>query len=380
VYKGGGGQNRLTESTLRPGDRGNAFLELSNISKLFGETAAVSALSLAVRRGEFVSLLGPSGCGKTTTLRMVAGFLFPDEGKILLDGNSIGNVPPHQRNAAMVFQNYALFPHMTVFDNVAFGLKMHKVAKAEITRRVAEALEMVRLPQYGERFPRELSGGQQQRVALARAVVLNPKLLLLDEPLSNLDAKLRKELRKDFLEIHQISGITTLFVTHDLEEAFSISDRVAVMNRGRLEQFGTPVEIFNHPQSAFVADFVGHTNILDGTLAEEGGARFLIADGIKVRVNCQGAPGRKLRIAIPSHSLGVSAAPTVSDNCFPARIAHLSFLGSLVQIQIDLAGRTLSAQLPASPTLYALGSGATVHVAFESERLIEIPIETAANP
>jgi len=366
----------VTEPAAPAGKGEAAYLELSGITKLFGDTAAVSALSLSVRRGEFVSLLGPSGCGKTTTLRMVAGFLYPDQGRILLDGRSIESVPPHQRDAAMVFQNYALFPHMTVFDNVAFGLKMHKVAKPEIARRVAEALELVRLPHYAGRYPRELSGGQQQRVALARAVVLNPKLLLLDEPLSNLDAKLRKELRKEFLDIHQVSGITTLFVTHDLEEAFSISDRVAVMNRGRIEQFGTPIDIFNRPRSAFVADFVGHTNVIDGTLVDESGTRYLVADGLTLRVNSEGTPGHRLRVSIPPQSLHIAAVPIMADNCFPARIVQLSFLGSFVQVQIDLAGRLLSGQLPASPELYHLANGAQVQVAFASQSLIEIPLES----
>src|SRR5258705_10446400 len=216
------------------------MLALRSITKSFGGNRVVDELSLSIRKGEFVSVLGPSGCGKTTTLWMVAGFVQPDQGELLLAGERIDNVPSHRRGAAMVFQNYALFPHLTVFDNIAFGPRMHKVTKEQISQKVEKALALVRLPGLGARYPRELSGGQQQRVALARAIAVEPKLLLLDEPLSNLDAKLRKELRNEFLEIHRVSGITTLFVTHDIEEAFSVSDRVAVMNHGRLEQFDTP--------------------------------------------------------------------------------------------------------------------------------------------
>ena len=278
------------------------MLRLQGISKSFGAVKVVDDLSLSIRKGEFVSILGPSGCGKTTTLRIIAGFTEPDRGQLLLGGERIDHVPSHRRGAAMVFQNYALFPHMTVFDNVAFGPRMHKVPKAEVARRVEQALALIQLPHLGGRYPRELSGGQQQRVALARAMALNPKLLLLDEPLSNLDANLRKELRTELLEVHRLSGITTLFVTHDIEEAFSCSDRVAVMNHGRLEQFATPVEIYTQPCSRFVADFVGHVNIIEGPLIRDAaGARSLMFAGLKVGVPATTTVKPNGQFVIPSH-------------------------------------------------------------------------------
>jgi len=356
---------------------GSRYLELDRLVKSYGALRVVDGFSIAVRKGEFVSILGPSGCGKTTTLRMVAGFIVPDAGGIRLGGEAIEKAPTHRRSAAMVFQNYALFPHMTVSENVAFGLRMQKVAEAEVMRRVGEALALVRLPDLGSRYPKQLSGGQQQRVALARAVVLNPKLLLLDEPLSNLDAKLRKELRSEFRDIHRLSGTTSLFVTHDLEEAFSLSDRVAVMNRGRLEQFGTPLEIFNHPRSGFVADFVGHTNVLEGVLkrAEDGGCVF-VCDGLVIRVGFDaGREPRAARIAIPGHSLKVAAAPNATDNDFAARVERVAFTGARLQMKLDISGHSLDAELPATRALQDMREGLTVHVGWDRGDAVPVPVE-----
>ncbi|MBT2728554.1 ABC transporter ATP-binding protein [Bacillus sp. ISL-75] len=245
-----------------------SYLCLENVVKTFNKTEVVKKMNLEIKQGELVSFLGPSGCGKTTTLNMIAGFLDVDGGRIVVDGKPVHLLPPNKREMGMVFQNYALFPHMTVFDNVAYGLKLRKVSKSEIHTRVTEALEMVRLAGYEKRYPKELSGGQQQRVSLARALVIKPKVLLLDEPLSNLDAKLRQEMREEIVEIQKKVGITTIFVTHDQEEALAISDRIAVMYEGRIEQVDTPVAIYNYPQTDFVSRFIGEVNQIQGQVLE----------------------------------------------------------------------------------------------------------------
>lgn len=239
-----------------------SFLTLSNVSKTFGATTAVSDFNLEIEKGEFVSFLGPSGCGKTTTLRMIAGFELPTSGMITLDGTDITYQAPNQRNVGMVFQSYALFPNMTVAQNIGFGLQVRKMPPATIQRRVEEMLALIHLEDYGERYPYQMSGGQQQRVALARALAIQPRVLLLDEPLSALDAKIRVELRLEIRRIQQALGITTVYVTHDQEEALSLSDRVVVMSKGRIEQVGTPFEIYNYPTTEFVASFVGQLNLL----------------------------------------------------------------------------------------------------------------------
>jgi ABC-type Fe3+/spermidine/putrescine transport system ATPase subunit len=353
------------------------FLTLQGLSKSFGAVKVVANLDIEVRKGEFISLLGPSGCGKTTTLRMVAGFVSPDAGKIILEGERIDQMPSHKRGTAMVFQNYALFPHMTVAENIAFGLRMHKVPKPEITRRVGEALDLIRLRALEGRFPKELSGGQQQRVALARAIVLNPKILLLDEPLSNLDAKLRKELRAEFLEIHRVSGITTLFVTHDLEEAFSVSDRVAVMNQGRIEQYAPPVEIFTKPQTPFVAEFIGHSNVISGTLKVDGGEARLVSDGIEMAVKTDGAPGRAVRVAIPSHLIRIALSRLPLDNSFEARLRSVVYLGAMLQIEAEIGSIVVRAEVPANTDTLVMKAGDAIFVGWQRGDSIELPMATA---
>ncbi len=243
-----------------------SYLKLNNISKHFDDFVAVDHVSLSVTKGEFISLLGPSGCGKTTTLQMIAGFLEPTAGSIVLDGKDITLLKPNERGLGIVFQKYALFPHMTVLENVAFGLEMRKVKKTERLQRAREALELVHLGQFIERYPRQLSGGQQQRVALARALVIDPHLLLLDEPLSNLDAKLREDMQLELHEIQRRVGTTTIMVTHDQSEALAVSDRVAVLQKGRIEQIDKPFDVYEYPKSDFVSSFLGKTNAFEGSI------------------------------------------------------------------------------------------------------------------
>src|SRR5512136_2899176 len=252
-------------------------IRLENIVKRFGSLEAVSHVSLDIKDGELFTLLGPSGCGKTTILRLIGGFHKPDSGEIYFGDREVSAIPPYERNIGMVFQNYALWPHMTVFDNVAYGLKLREVGRAEIGERVTAVLEKVRLGGLGARYPGQLSGGQQQRVALARALVLNPKILLLDEPLSNLDAKIRIQVRAEIRKLQRELGITTVYVTHDQEEALTLSDRIVVFNQGKVFQIGTPKELYERPANRFVADFIGINNLLEGTVrAAEAG--FLAVD------------------------------------------------------------------------------------------------------
>ena len=246
-------------------------ITIDGVARSFGSVRAVDGVSLGIRDGEFFTLLGPSGCGKTTLLRMVAGFCELDQGRILFGDTRIDTLPAHKRNTGMVFQNYAVFPNLTVGDNVAYGLRARGIARAEILRRVEQVLKLVQLPGYGTRWPHQLSGGQLQRVAIARAVVIEPHVLLLDEPLSNLDAKLRVEMRSEIRHLQKTLGITVLYVTHDQEEALAMSDRIAVMRSGRVEQVGDPRAIYEQPATAFVASFVGSTNLLDGAIERRGG-------------------------------------------------------------------------------------------------------------
>ena len=318
-----------------------AFLEINHVSKYFGKTIAVKDFDLKVEKGELVSFLGPSGCGKTTTLRMVAGFEVPSEGKILIDGRDMTFTPPNQRPVGMVFQAYALFPNMTVAGNIGFGLKIAKKPKEEIEQRVKEMLELIHMPGFENRYPHQLFGGQQQRVALARALAMHPEVLLLDEPLSALDAKIRLSLRAEIRAIQQELGITTIYVTHDQEEALSISDRVVVMNNARIEQIGTPFQIYNFPQTEFVAQFVGTLNavlaeVLD---AKEGLLRF---DGQQIHTadKLEGfRNGDKIMVAIRPERLSF-ASEGRKANVLQGTIKNITFLGSIVRIQVKL-GETI---------------------------------------
>ena len=253
----------------------NHIIDIQHLCKSFGEKKVLDDISLYVRKGEFITFLGPSGCGKTTLLRLIAGFLDPDEGSILLEGSDIAGIPPYQRPLNTVFQRYALFPHLDVYDNIAFGLKLRKVPTEEIDRKVRKVLKMVSMTDYEDRDVNSLSGGQQQRVAIARALVNEPKVLLLDEPLAALDLKMRKDMQIELKEMHRKLGITFIYVTHDQEEALTLSDTIVVMNEGRIQQIGTPTDIYNEPQNAFVADFIGESNILNGTMVKDRRVSFI---------------------------------------------------------------------------------------------------------
>jgi putative spermidine/putrescine transport system ATP-binding protein len=310
------------------------FLQLTDVRKEFGEVAAVENFNLDAERGEFVSFLGPSGCGKTTTLRMIAGFERPTSGTIVVDGADITNKPPNKRNVGMVFQSYALFPNMTVGDNIGFGLKVRHAPKDKIKRKVDELLELIHLPDKGDRYPWQLSGGQQQRIALARALAIEPEVLLLDEPLSALDAKIRVALRREIRAIQRQLGITTVYVTHDQEEALSLSDRVVVMSEGRIEQIGAPPEIYNKPATPFVASFVGTLNLLAAQVISAATGRLSVG-GQEVHAAkpiTEGADGSTVTLALRPESLELGAGG--GANRFSGPVEDVAFLGSIVRIRI----------------------------------------------
>jgi putative spermidine/putrescine transport system ATP-binding protein len=317
-----------------------AYLTLSHISKQFADTYAVQDFNLDIDKGEFVSFLGPSGCGKTTTLRMVAGFEIPTAGKITLDGADVTNKPPNQRHVGMVFQSYALFPNMTVSQNIGFGLRVRKASESEIKERVKEMVSLVNLEKHADKYPFQLSGGQQQRVSLARALAIRPNVLLLDEPLSALDAKIRVSLRAEIRSIQKRLGITAIFVTHDQEEALSISDRIVVMYDGNVEQVGTPFDIYNFPRTPFVANFVGSLNTAnaDVTDTERG---LLNMDGVQLvsAAKMDGLKkGDKVRIAIRPERFSF-ASEGKKANVLDCQIENITFLGSVVRVHI-LVGKT----------------------------------------
>jgi iron(III) transport system ATP-binding protein len=320
---------------------------LKNLNKSFGDAVAVQNLNLEIEQGEFFSLLGPSGCGKTTTLRLIAGFEFPTSGQIFFDNKEVTYLPPNRRNAGMVFQNYALFPHMTVFENVAFGLKARRLQKSEIRDRVRRALSLVDLANFEARKVTELSGGQQQRVALARAIVIEPNILLLDEPLSNLDAKLREETRDEIRALQQRLGITTIYVTHDQAEALSLSDRMAVLNQGICHQVGTPDEIYQSPRDRFVAHFVGNSNILEGkgVLHPEGTAQVEITPDWKIQVRSNSmrdfSVGQRISISFRPESVFLINGAASGANIFEGVIRKIKFSGATVDYLVEVSGHTL---------------------------------------
>ncbi|MGW7242748.1 ABC transporter ATP-binding protein [Streptomyces sp. NPDC054804] len=330
-----------------------ATVEFRSLRREFGATVALDGLDLTVRPGEFLALLGPSGCGKTTALRMLAGFEHPDSGAVLVDGEDVTSVPAHRRDAGMVFQSYSLFPHLNAVDNVAFGLRMRKVRTSERRTRASELLDLVGLGDKGERFPHQLSGGQQQRIALARALALRPRVLLLDEPLSALDAKVRLSLREEIRRLQQELGITTLFVTHDQEEALSVADRVAVMRAGRLEQCAEPAELYGRPATAFVAEFVGTMSRIPGTVKDD---RVEVL-GQRLPVDGQAPDASEVDVLVRPEAVQVRA-----DGTGTATVVATAFLGAVVRVTVRLAdGTEAKADLPAHEAA-GLGAGAAVSV------------------
>jgi len=322
-------------------DGGQGRVVLSGVSKIYGRAYAVENLDLDVQAGEFISLLGPSGCGKTTTLRMIGGFEFPDAGSISISGQAVHALPPHRRPVNTVFQAYALFPHMSVARNVAYGLTYASVPKAEIGGRVRDALAMVRMSHLADRMPAQLSGGQQQRIALARALVNRPAVLLLDEPMSALDRKLREEMQIELKLLQQQLGTTFVFVTHDQEEAMTMSDRIAVMNHGRIEQVGTPSAVYDAPGSAYVAGFIGQQNFFSGTIDRaDGGAVGITVEGSRVATKRPSAPavGEEATFAVRPEHVTVSTTAHPGANVIPATLMGVSQLGSALQLVLLTTG------------------------------------------
>ncbi|MGG6296163.1 ABC transporter ATP-binding protein [Leptolyngbya sp. AN02str] len=328
-------------------------VELRNVVKIYNGEAAVRGIDLNVRQGEFFSILGPSGCGKTTTLRLIAGFEEPTTGEVFIRGRDVSGVPPYRRPVNTVFQSYALFGHMTVWDNVAFGLRLKKTSKAEIQARVSEALQLVKMESFARRSPSQLSGGQQQRVALARALVNRPTVVLLDEPLGALDLKLRKEMQVELSNLHKELGVTFVMVTHDQEEALSLSDRIAVMNAGLVEQVGSPSEIYEYPRSPFVADFIGDTNLFHGyveatdpsliKMVTEEGSSILVKPGD----GWHGSVGNAVVVSIRPEKVHVSLESPNADNVFEGRLKHSMYLGTHVHYVVKLvSGETVTVSQP----------------------------------
>lgn len=356
-------------------------VELRNIMKKFQNNIVVQNFNLQVEQGEFISFLGPSGCGKTTTLNMIAGFLEPDGGDLFIKGKRMNGVPPYKRELGMVFQTYSLFPHMTVAENIAYGLKLRKVGKAEIQERVQRVLNLVKLPHVADRYPKQLSGGQRQRIAIARALVIEPSLLLLDEPLSNLDAKLREELRDELKRLHQEIGVTTIFVTHDQEEALSLSDRIVVLNHGRVEQIGTPLEIYNHPASEFVHTFIGKTNRMEGEVAEVAGDRVTVVTsaGLRIVAGCQSrnfAPRQKVAVFVRPERITLSTTPPGDvANKVQGRLQISSFLGSYTEAVVQAGGHTLSVKVQMIDQAASLTLGTEVWCQWREEDVLVMPAE-----
>ncbi len=354
----------MSQTAVRDGltqaSRATPDVELRKVFKVFDDDTAVRGADLAIQSGEFFSILGPSGCGKTTTLRLIAGFEAPTAGDLLIRGKSVVNVPPYRRPVNTVFQSYALFGHMTVWDNVAFGLRIQRQAKAAIRDRVDEALRLVKMESFARRHPSQLSGGQQQRVALARALVNRPAVLLLDEPLGALDLKLRKEMQMELSHLHRGLGVTFVMVTHDQEEALSLSDRIAVMNNGAIEQVGSPTEIYDRPRTAFVADFIGDTNLFRGRVQQGDSAMLQVVTSTGLSILTQ-APAAgadaAVVVSIRPESIHLASHPQDVKNCFAGQLTNVMYLGAHVQYVVKLdSGDRLQVLQPKGTELLDLHS------------------------
>jgi spermidine/putrescine transport system ATP-binding protein len=361
---------------------GGGEVVLVDLVKRFADVTAVAGINLDMPPGEFFSFLGPSGCGKTTTLRLIAGFERPDEGQILLDGVDMAQTPPHKRNVNTVFQNYALFPHLSVADNVGFGLRYKDVSKEEAKKKVGDALELVRLEGLERRRPSQLSGGQQQRVALARALILNPSVLLLDEPLGALDAKLRKQLQIELKALQEEVGITFIYVTHDQEEALTMSDRLAVMSSGRVEQVGTPSEVYEEPTTTYVADFLGVSNLMDARADgadSNGRAKIRLGDFELVAARGDTDARGDVKVVIRPERVRLEESGASGENRVPGMVERVVYVGSIMQVILHLAsGPTLQAwvQNQGDGLPYAQGHPVSVHLPADALRVL---IDTSAS-
>ena len=350
---------------------------LQEVSKAFGRALAVDRVSLSIAEGEFLAILGPSGCGKTTTLRMVAGFEQPTGGRVFIHGRDVTILPAYRRNASMVFQNYALFPHLTVFENIAFGLREQHVSNREIADRVAHYLQMVRLPSFEKRLPSQLSGGEQQRVALARALIVEPAVLLLDEPLGALDRKLREEMQLEVKELLHRLRLTSIFVTYDQDEALAMADRVAVMHQGRLEQVDTPEAIYESPRTTFCAGFLGLSNIFEGKVAQNGSDSAVLTTltGLSLTCSLSDMPTEQTMLMIRPEKVRLIEGDADGHNCFRGEIISLKYLGAMIEYHVTLAsGERVIAQqqqIAADTVPYRPGAVVTVHLPVASLRRLE---------
>lgn len=372
---------RTGEGRREMSSANHAFVKFSEVQKTYdGETLIVKNLNLDIARGEFLTMLGPSGSGKTTTLMMLAGFEAPTQGHILLEGRSIDNMPPHKRDIGMVFQNYALFPHMTVEENLAFPLKVRKLGKSEIKAKIKRALDMVRLGAHGERRPGQLSGGQQQRVALARALVFDPKLVLMDEPLGALDKQLREQMQLEIKHIHEDLGVTVVYVTHDQGEALTMSDRIAVFNDGIIQQLAAPAELYERPQNAFVAQFIGENNRLRGKVLEMNGATCTVEIPGTGNVQAQAvnveAAEQPTILSLRPERVKLNPAPGSLPNVFSATVRELIYLGDHMRIRLSVCGHDdFVVKLPNSEGAKPVEAGSVITVGWKAEdcRALDAP-------
>jgi len=365
------------------GSPAGGHVQLVDLAKRFGVFEAVSGIDLDIPPGEFFSLLGPSGCGKTTTLRLIAGFERPSAGKVLLDGQDVSDTPPNRRHVNTVFQSYALFSHLTVAENVAFGLRFAKASKEEARSRVGQALSLVQMQEFSGRKPHQLSGGQQQRVALARALILNPSVLLLDEPLGALDAKLRKALQIELKALQEQVGITFVYVTHDQEEALTMADRLAVMNEGRIEQVGTPREVYEEPASAYVADFLGVSNMLDAQAIgtdSDGRCRLRVGDTEMLASRGHTSSRGSVKVVVRPERVRIEGPRETGENRLPGKIERVVYAGAVSQLVVTLdRGTPIRCMLANDGAMSSFDRGAPVSVHLPCEALRVLSTETTAN-